>query len=257
MQQINVTAGLDVDHAENDTHRHLYLGGTRTIQGSINLEEPFALVHHYSKSMMAWLLLLSDVDSPKHVMQLGLGAGSLTKFCSQIMGAKTTAVELNPQVVQTCYDHFQLPPNSEKLQVVIADAEDAIKDPAYLRAVDALQVDVYDGEALAPALDSVSFYTDCFNTLTDTGCMAVNIMYPERNIERSFHRIAEVFGADSVWALTAPGAGNAVLLAQRTPTRPTSEEMVARAEHIQKMWGLPAYEWAQDFHTAYPDRVYC
>jgi spermidine synthase len=48
-------------------------------------------------------------------MQLGLGAAALTKFCHKKLRMKTTAIELNPQVVAACRLWFKLPPDDPKL----------------------------------------------------------------------------------------------------------------------------------------------
>jgi hypothetical protein len=42
---------------------------------------------------------------------------------------KTTAVELNPQVLAVCRSWFKLPPDSSTLQVVLADAAQESKSP--------------------------------------------------------------------------------------------------------------------------------
>jgi spermidine synthase len=64
-------------------------------------------------------------------MQLGLGAGSLTKFCHKVLRMKTTAIELNPQVVVACRGWFKLPADNARLQVMLADAAEEIAEPQW------------------------------------------------------------------------------------------------------------------------------
>ncbi len=222
--------------------------GTIWIQGSMDMDDPTALVHEYVQRMMAWLLFVDPATVPKRqALQLGLGAGSLTKFCAKVLRMKTTAIELNPQVLHACRGWFHLPDDSAKLQVILADAAQEIKKPQWFGTVDALQVDLYDDEAAAPVLDSAEFYADCRRLLTEEGCMTVNLFGRSSSFARSVDRIAEAFGRDAIWAFKATREGNTVVLAQRTPSRPKRAELAARAEIIQTQWGLPAPKWLRGF----------
>jgi len=222
--------------------------GTIWIQGSMDMDDPTALVHEYVQRMMAWLLFVDPATVPqRQAVQLGLGAGSLTKFCAKVLRMKTTAIELNPQVLHACRGWFHLPDDSAKLQVILADAAQEIKKPQWWGTVDALQVDLYDDEAAAPVLDSAEFYADCRRLLTEEGCMTVNLFGRSSSFDRSVEKIAAAFGRDAIWAFKATREGNTVVLAQRTPSRPKRAELAARAEIIQTQWGLPAPKWLRGF----------
>jgi len=237
----------EVHFSDEGDIRHMHLG-TIWIQGSMDMDDPTALVHEYVQRMMAWLLFVDPATVPKRqAVQLGLGAGSLTKFCAKVLRMKTTAIELNPQVLHACRGWFHLPDDSAKLQVILADAAQEIKKPQWFGTVDALQVDLYDDEAAAPVLDSADFYADCRRLLTEEGCMTVNLFGRSSSFARSVDRIAEAFGRDAIWAFKATREGNTVVLAQRTPSRPKRAELAARAEIIQTQWGLPAPKWLRGF----------
>ena len=140
----------EVNFSDEGPIRHLHLDSI-WIQGSMLVDAPMVLVHEYIQRMMAWLLFVDPGSVAKRqALQLGLGAGSLTKFCHKVLRMKTTAIELNPQVVAACRGWFKLPQDDNRLQVVLADAEQEIKQPHWLGAVDALQVDLYDQEAAGP-----------------------------------------------------------------------------------------------------------
>lgn len=227
--------------------RYLHLG-TEWIQGSMKLDAPFEIELEYVQRMMAWLLFV-DAGSVanRHAMQLGLGAASLTKFCRKTLRMRTTAVELNPQVVAACRGWFKLPADDARLEVVIADAATEIRQPKWLGTVDALQVDLYDHEAAAPVLDSEDFYADCRALLTEDGCMTVNLFGRSSSYARSLEKIMAAFGSDAVWAFKATREGNTVVLAQRTASRPKRPELAERAQTIQTRWGLPAPKWLRVF----------
>jgi spermidine synthase len=214
----------------------------------MNLKDPLVLVHEYVQRMMAWLLLIDPATATKrHAVQLGLGAGSLTKFCSKVIRMKTTTVELNPQVLFACRGYFKLPADNARLQVLLGDAASFVHNAQHWGTADALQVDLYDHEAAAPVLDSPDFYADCCKMLTDDGCMTVNLFGRSSSFERSVNHMKQAFGDQAIWAFKATREGNTVVLAQRTPTRPKGAVLLARAQQIQTNWGLPAEKWVRGF----------
>ena len=237
----------EVSVSDDGEVRHLHLG-TPWIQGSMRVAEPFEIELQYVQRMMAWLLFVEPASVTKrHAMQLGLGAGAITKFCHKKLRLCTTAIELNPQVLAVCRQWFKLPPDGPKLRVVLADAAEEIRNPMWQGTVDALAVDLYDHEAAAPVLDSPDFYADCRALLTEDGCMTVNLFGRASSFERSLQSMASAFGEDALWAFKPTREGNTVVLAQPTPSRPKRTELAARAEAIQARWDLPSAKWLRVF----------
>ncbi len=237
----------EVSVSEDGDVRHLHLG-TPWIQGSMRVADPFDIELEYVQRMMAWLLFVEPASVGKrHAMQLGLGAGAITKFCHKKLRMCCTAIELNPQVLAVCRSWFKLPPDGAKLRVVLADAAREIRKPEWLGTVDALAVDLYDHDAAAPVLDSAEFYADCRALLTDDGAMTVNLFGRSSSYERSLGKMAEAFGPDALWAFKPTREGNTVVLAQRTPTAPKRADLLARAEAVQARWDLPAAKWPRVF----------
>jgi spermidine synthase len=237
----------EVNFSDDGPVRHLHLG-TEWIQGSMYLEDPIGLVHEYVQRMMAWLLFVEpDSVKERHAMQLGLGAGSLTKFCAKELRMKTTTIELNPKVLHACRGWFKLPADNALMQVVLADAAQEILNPKWWGTVDALQVDLYDHEAAAPVLDSLPFYNHCRRLLSPEGSMTVNLFGRASSFERSVEKMTAAFGKEAMWAFKPTREGNTVVLAQRTPSRPKREALMARANIIEARWGLPADKWVRVF----------
>jgi spermidine synthase len=242
----------EVSYSEEGDVRHLHLG-TPWIQGSMQLDAPLVLVHEYVQRMMAWLLLVDPQSvGLRQAVQLGLGAGSLTKFCSKVVRMTSTAVELNPQVVLACRAYFKLPAPSARMQVLIEDAGEFVKNPDRWGTVDALQVDLYDHEAAAPVLDSPDFYAHCRRLLTEDGCMTVNLFGRSSSFERSVAHMKDAFSEPAIWSFKATREGNTVVLAQRTPTRPKRAVLLERAAIIQARYGLPAEKWVRGFKPLAP-----
>ncbi|RZJ25962.1 MAG: spermidine synthase [Haliea sp.] len=237
----------EVNFSEHGDIRYLHLG-TEWIQGSMRVDAPFDIELEYVQRMMAWLLFTDPGEvRDRHAMQLGLGAASLTKFCYKKLRMKTTAIELNPQVVAACRLWFKLPADNARLSVVLGDAGVVASHAHWRGSVDALQVDLYDHEAAAPVLDSEAFYADCRSLLTEDGCMTVNLFGRSSSYQQSLDKITAAFGAKAVWAFKPTREGNTVVLALREPQRPTRAQLSARAEVIEARWGLPAIKWLRVF----------
>lgn len=240
----------EVNFSDHGDVRYLHLG-TEWIQGSMRLDQPFALDLEYVQRMMVWLLFVDpQTVARRHAMQLGLGAAALTKFCRKKLRMRTTAIELNPQVVAACRLWFKLPADDGKLSVILGDAQEVVAHDHWRGQVDALQVDLYDHEAAAPVLDSEDFYAGCRSLLTEDGCMTVNLFGRSSSYERSLVRIRAAFGRDAVWAFKPTREGNTVVLALREPAFPLRGQLAARADEIESRWGLPARKWLRVFKPA-------
>ncbi|MBF6631905.1 MAG: spermidine synthase [Comamonas sp.] len=236
-----------VSVSDDGIARYLHLG-TPWVQGSMKLKEPFEIDLEYVQRMMAWLLFVDlDTLTERKAVQLGLGAAALTKFHYKKLKMHTSAVEINPLVVNICRTWFKLPHDNDMLEVVLGDASMEILKPRWQGAVDALQVDLYDHNAAAPVLDSVEFYSDCRNMLTPEGCMTVNLFGRASSYQRSLDKITEAFGQGHVWAFKPTREGNTIVLAQRVPTALSREELQVRAEAVQARFGLPASKWLKVF----------
>ena len=223
--------------------RFLHLG-TPAVQGSMKMSKPFEIHLEYVQRMMGWLLF-TDLDKVKHLhaMQLGLGAASLTKFCYQHLGMQTTAIELNPQVIETCRQWFNLPPNNLKLQVTIGDAAEVATQTHWHGKVDVLQIDLYDQDAKAPVLDSKAFYADCRRLLTPEGCLVVNLFGHDMHFHESMQNIAHSFGDNALWAFKPTPAGNTIAMAFLTPRHEDTSALALQASRIEACHPLPAKKW--------------
>ena len=237
----------EVHFSEDGDIRYLHLSSP-WIQGSMLIKKPYDIELEYVQRMMAWLLFMPPEEvAGAHAMQLGLGAGTITKFCYKKLKMTCTAIEINPGVLHACRGWFRLPPDDERLRVVIADAAQEIRSPEWTGVVDALQVDIYDHEAASPVLDTLDFYKDCHALLSPNACMTVNLFGRASSYDESLQKIMAAFGEDAVWAFKPTREGNTIVLAQRTPSRPKREQLMEAAERIEAKYGLPATKWLRVF----------
>lgn len=229
--------------SEADGVRYLHLG-TPWVQGAMRVRKPQALELEYIQRMMAWLLFRPEKDIAKgHAVQLGLGAAAITRYCHGVLKMRTTAVELNPTVIQACRLWFRLPEDGARLSVVQADAAAWAAAPEHAGSADVLCVDLYDHEAASPVLDSAAFYRDCFGLLAEGGVMSVNLFGRDASFERSARRVARAFGEAQVRSLRPTREGNTIVVACKGLEMPGRELLAARAENIETRLQLPAGKW--------------
>ena len=229
--------------------RYLHLG-TAWVQGAMRISKPLKIELEYVRRMMVWMLLRPEADAEGskawegvHAVQLGLGAGAITRFCHQVIGTRSTAVELNPVVIAASHVWFHVPRQAERLQVLEKNAADYVADPANHETVDVLCVDLYDHEAASPVLDGEEFYRGCERLLRPGGVMTVNLFGRESSFERSRSRIAAAFGADCLFIMPATKEGNTVVGAVKQLVWPDPQTLVARAENIETQFNLPGPQW--------------
>lgn len=89
----------DLFFSESDGFRYLHFGSP-WIQGAMKVRRPFELVLEYPRQMMACALFYPQ---PEHILQLGLGAASLTKFCWKNTDAEIDVVEVSQNVINAAH----------------------------------------------------------------------------------------------------------------------------------------------------------
>ncbi len=224
--------------SEADGVRYLHFG-TEWVQGAMRIRKPDWIELEYAQQMMAWMLFL---DTPRHIVQLGLGTGALTKFCYRhFPEAQITGVELNPAVIAICHSMFKLPPEDERLALLEMDAIDFVNDPAHHGRIDVLQVDLYDATARGPVLDTPEFYAACAACLAPEGIMTVNLFGDHPSYAKNLKAMR--FAFDEVLCLPEVHDGNVVALAFKAAPALDFGALYERAERIGAATRLPAKSW--------------
>ena len=224
--------------SEEDGIRYLHFG-TVWVQGAMRIGRPWKIELEYQQQMMAPLLFLPE---PARVLQLGLGAAALARFCwRHLPQAEISVVEISEEVVATARRWFALPQDDARLSVLIEDARNVVPHPRLRRSFDWLQVDLYDRAARGPVLDDAPFYAACRRLLRGPGIAAFNLF--GRGFDASFERIAAAFD-DRAVVLPEADAGNRIVLAFNGPAMSAPwPALYERAREIEAGFGLPARKW--------------
>ena len=181
------------------------------IQSRMSLVRPDELQFEYTRLMMAALLFNPQ---PQRILMVGLGGGSLVKFCYKHMACEhITVVEINPHVI-ALRQAFCVPNDDERLTVVQRDAADFVADTS--QAFDLIFMDGFDRQGLPEQLCSAKFYSDCRALLTPEGLIVANLPRFSAYLQVYIDRIESVFEASPV-VVHAPGTTNCVVFATKNP----------------------------------------
>ena len=243
---------LQISVSEEKGIRYLHFG-TEWVQGAMRINKPYKLELDYARHMMSWLLF---APPPQQLLQIGLGAGSLTKFVHRYLPeTHQTIVEKSPAVVQVARSQFNCPPDDDRLDTLIDDGELFVTQPRLRKAFEVALVDVFDASARGPVLDSTEFYQACRNVLVPGGVMVVNLFGEVPSYGRNFANICEAFDS-RVLVLPPIEAGNVIVLAFRdqavdAPENPRWRwpELRLRADTIDERYGLNAHGWVNGLKT--------
>ena len=188
---------------------HFTMGET---QSSMRVDHPHELQIDYTRTMMGFLLL---DPRPRAIAMIGLGGGSLVKFCHRhLPSARITAVDNNPGVIALRKD-FDIPDDDARLSVLEDDG--AVFARALSGALDVLLVDGFDHSGQPPQLCSQAFYDDCFRALAPGGVLIVNLHadHPEHDLFTG--RIARSFKGNAMQVLAMEKANCVVFAGRRRP----------------------------------------
>lgn len=200
---------MSIDISEEAGVRYLHFGSD-WIQGAMRIARPWALELDYTREMMTGLLL-ADQRWPKRVLQIGLGAASVTKFLYRHRPeCKITVVEIDPAVVPMAMQYFKLPHDPERICIEIADGADFVID--HKTKYDLILVDGFDEDAKAGRLDSLPFYLDCKARLSKEGLLVVNLLSRSKKFKASVQRLGEAFDGRAL-AFPSCDSGNAIAIA--------------------------------------------
>lgn len=224
-----------IEVSEKNGVRYLHFS-SEWIQGAMRVQRPNALELHYTREMMAGLLL-REPPWPRTALLIGLGAGSLAKFIyHQLPATKITVVEINPQVEIVARLHFKLPADPKRLRVVIGDGAQYMLKGG--KKFDCILVDGFDANGRAGVLDTLPFYQACRARLSETGLLAVNLLGHSRGFETSTEIIETAFDGRSL-IFPSCDSGNTIAFAtDGEPVDVRLDELIARAQHCHKETGL-------------------
>jgi spermidine synthase len=211
-----------------------------TVQSAMELEHPTRLALAYTRKMMAFLLFNR---APERILLLGLGGGSLAKFCYTHLGPTTlTAIEANPDVI-ALREEFCIPANDARFRVIHAEAAAYISDLASCK--DVILADACDREGVAPELSSVEFYRNARRCLAPGGVFVTNICGDPDARAAHLVKLRNAFD-DEFLTLPVGQTGNIIVLAFREARLSVPwNRLEADASRLKRRYGLDFPRYAR------------
>ena len=186
---------------------HFELSG---VQSLMDTADPDRLLLGYTRTILHFLTFHPN---PRHIGMVGLGGGSLPKYCYRhLPETRISVAEISPEVI-ALRNTFHIPKNDSRFTITCEDGADFVK--RHKNAFDVLIIDGFDSTGQPPDLCSQQFYTDSRNALTPNGTLVVNICDSSRSIligrlRRTFkNRVTIMDGEDSINTIAFAGNTNA------------------------------------------------
>ncbi len=162
-------------------------------QSRMHLKRPDALTLEYTRTMTGFLLFK---PRPARIAMIGLGGGSIAKFCHRhLPTSHMTTVEINPHVI-ALRDQFDVPPDGPRFRVIHGDGASFVRESA--ERFDVLLVDGFDLEGQPPALCSQRFYDDCVDVLAPDGLLVANLHTGHKQFDELVERIRRSFAGSAL-----------------------------------------------------------
>ncbi len=217
---------------ENRQTRSLCFGIDGTVQSEMSLDEPENLISAYTRKMMGFLLFRRR---PREVHMIGLGGGSLAKFCHRhLPSARLTVIEIDSRVI-ALRSHFQIPPDDSRLRVINGDGS------AYVAAMarsnqrtDVLLVDAFDRRGIPTAVTEREFLQNARAVLSRRGIFVMNLVATFAACQRYIDAIRSVFGGPVI-AVKVDNDSNVVVFAGRPLL--SRRRLVAASHNAQQLEG--------------------
>lgn len=177
------------------------------IQSRMQIQDPFALDLEYTRTMMGFLLFNPE---PTSIAMIGLGGGSLAKFCHRFLPrTRIQVIEINPHVI-ALRNEFHVPADDERFTVVQDDGARYVRSRA--TRPDVLMVDGFDTQGLPARLSSQRFYDNCAAMLQPGGTMVANLHFGQSNHDKVLERISRSF-MDAVLVVDDGELSNSIVFA--------------------------------------------
>ncbi|PKM43324.1 MAG: spermine synthase [Gammaproteobacteria bacterium HGW-Gammaproteobacteria-1] len=221
---------------EDGYQRSLHFG-SEPKQSSMDLHNPLRLALTYTRAMMSALLFN---PTPRKVLLLGLGGGSLAKFLLYHFPAcRIDAVEYRASVHRLARDFFQLP-DDPRLTLHFADAADFIRqaDAGY-SDYDLVLVDAFTADGVAQETCGLSFFEACRTRLAAGGVLAANLWSGDRiRLDDIINDLGDAFDG-RLLRLPVEGKANVIaLVMQQGKPRRELRRLDPLARDLQKALDL-------------------
>ena len=230
----------------DDGNKRYLAFGNEDEQSCLLKKAPSHLQHEYSRAMLLPLLFDDDYSTAKnkHILLLGLGAGSLANCLLALLSNHTvTAVELRQAVIDIAYQYFELT-TSQRLTLVVADANHYIKDDQQRYRF--IFSDIYSAKGVDGAQIQTSYLADCLKRLTIDGWLVLNFWREHRGDDQLLDFLKSQ--CQEIRMVTT-SSGNWVILASRQRNTLSRKQLANNAKQLSVQLGFSLLASLKKMHV--------
>ena len=229
-------------------YRYLFLD-ERLMQSAMSINDPTELFLGYTRAMMCFLLFN---PAPRHILMVGLGGGSLAKYCHcHLPATRITVLEVDQDVI-ALRDRFDVPAESDRFHVIHAEAA------AYMADVpceaDVIMVDGFNADGVAPELHTSDFYASCRGVLSPQGILVSNFWSEAKDMHILASRLHLEFDYQ-VWRIRSPDSFNYLYFSLKTDGKsPPPSGFIKKAKALERRFQLGLPDMGRQLHATTEDR---
>ncbi len=190
-------------------------------QSHVDRTDPTRLFFEYVRRIGRVLDAVRPAGEPVAAVHLGGGAFTLPRYlAAKRTGSRQVVVDHDAELVELVLSRLPLPAASG-IEVVVADARDALGALESRPPFDVVIVDLYTGLEAPAFVDDVSFMSGCLGLLAPRGLVVVNVadapgltrLHAQARALARADPSAELLVAGDPAALSGAEEGNSILVA--------------------------------------------
>lgn len=223
--------------------RYLYFD-ERFVQSAMRLAAPDELALGYTRAMMGFLLFQSK---PRHILMVGLGGGSLLKYCYRhLPSTRITVLEIDADVI-ALREQFMIPSDDERLHVIHCDAADYMEKSQV--SVDVLLLDGFSADGPPAELTSARFYDNCRRLVNPHGILVANLPRFDPNFAAHTNRLCDEAGWRICGCQAVDSNNGIVFVHKASGNRLLPKTLRKRARRLDQHPSLELHELAKHIHV--------
>ncbi|WP_410499060.1 fused MFS/spermidine synthase [Chitinibacter sp. S2-10] len=203
-----------------------------TVQSRMKRQQPNHLILGYTRAMLGFCMIQTHTH---HIGMIGMGGGSLAKYCHyHLPEARISVAEIDQRVIDLA-PHFLIPLDSPRLQIDCADGADWLKEQT--TPFDVLMIDAYGPQGMPDNIASTVFFDLCRAKLASDGILVVNLWGSDSRFDSYYARIRTIFD-DAAIAIGSDGCANRIVYGFNRGRLPSIKALQQRCRQIARQHSI-------------------
>ena len=217
----------------------------KSVQSAMKIDSPDELLCGYTSAMLAFLLTTPD---PQHILMVGLGGGSIVKFCYRhLPRCRFTVLEIDADVI-ALREQFMIPADDDRLEIIQADAVSYMEQHSL--SVDIILLDGFDINGLVEELNTKTFYANCQSALKPSGILVTNMWGKRKELVCLLTELRSLF-QQRVWWCRSLDSYNLLVFSFKEEALTFAIDMSIQAQTLDEKFSLKFTELSKQMRSLY------